>query len=149
MLCAFASQKAHVRGAQAFYEQASEAASHSRKDAANELVRTLVTAELEPLIRAQISKAKGISHLVIRNKTTGKFERVTDRERIVAVLNGGKNAHEVWEIWTRDPDTGAFRDLMNCALGKPKETLEVENKTDWDAFRVRIAEARKRLGAKD
>ena len=34
---------------------------------------------------------------------------------------------------------------MNRALGKPKETLEVENKTDWDAFRLRIAATRKRL----
>jgi hypothetical protein len=60
------------------------------------------------LIRAQIAKAKGISHLVIRDKTTGKFVRVTDPNRIMRVINGGKNAQEVWEIWTRDPDTGAF-----------------------------------------
>jgi hypothetical protein len=30
MLCAFASQKTHVRVSQAFYEQVSDAASHSR-----------------------------------------------------------------------------------------------------------------------
>jgi hypothetical protein len=117
------------------------------KEAATELVRVLVTQDLEALIRAQIAKAKGISHLVIRDKTTGKFVRVTDPNRIMRVINGGKNAQEVWEIWTRDPDTGAFTDLMNRALGKPKETLEVENKTDWDAFRLRIAATRKRLAS--
>ena len=55
---------------------------------------------------------------MIRNKHTGKFERVTDPARILAVLNGEpQGRHEQWEIWTRDPDTSAFVDLMNRALG--------------------------------
>ena len=66
------------------------------KEAARERVRELVRADLDPLVLAQIAKAKGISHLVIRNKKTGKFAGVTDPARIVRVLNGTE--HEVFEI---------------------------------------------------
>jgi hypothetical protein len=45
---------------------------------------------------------------------------VTDPDRIIEVLNN-KGRHEVGEIWTRDPDTNAFTDLMNRALDKPTE----------------------------
>lgn len=98
---------------------------------------------------AQIAKAKGISHLVTRNRKTGKFERVTDPNRIIQVLNGDpKRQHEVWEIWTRDPDTSAFTDLMNRALDKPKEqAIDMNVNVDWDKRVARLREARKRLAA--
>jgi ribosomal protein S18 acetylase RimI-like enzyme len=50
--------------------------SASDKIAARELVRQRVTAQLEPLVDAQISNALGIKYLVIREKKTRKFVRV-------------------------------------------------------------------------
>lgn len=33
----------------------------------------MVLAELEPLVHAQVAKAMGISYLVVRDRTTGRF----------------------------------------------------------------------------
>lgn len=86
------------------------------KEEAREIARTLITAELEPLIASQISNAKGLSFLVVREKATGKFLRV------------GKNRaerlnpeEEIIEIWEKDPSVQAFTDLLNRALDKAKE----------------------------
>jgi len=76
---------------------------HTRtKEAGRELVCQMVLAEIGPLVAAQIAKAKGIRHLVIRNKNTAKFERVTDPKRIIQLLNDDtKGQHETWESGRR------------------------------------------------
>ena len=43
------------------------------------------------MIEAQIANAIGISHFFVRNKTTGKFERITDPDKIEAVINEGED----------------------------------------------------------
>ena len=63
------------------------------------------------------------------------------------MLNDAKSQYEVWEIWTRDPDTSAFTDLMNRALDKPKEQpFEHNVAVDWDKRIARIRAARRRVG---
>jgi len=42
------------------------------KAEARELARQIITRELEPLIRAQISAALGLKCLVVRNRTNGR-----------------------------------------------------------------------------
>jgi hypothetical protein len=96
------------------------------KEAGREALRQLVLAELGPLVQAQIAAAKGIQHLVVRNKKTGKFERVTNPDQMVALLNH-ESESEVWELWERDPSTQAFTDLMNRTLDKPTEMMNVEH----------------------
>lgn len=86
------------------------------KEAQRELVRQTVYAELSPLLHAQIANAKGIHYLVVREKTTGKFLRVS--AGAAEKLNPDE---EVIEIWEKDPSVQAFSDLMNRALDKPKE----------------------------
>jgi hypothetical protein len=49
------------------------------------------------------------------------------------------------EVWEKEPDISAIKELLDRAIDKPKETLEIEDKTDWDGFRARIAETRRRL----
>lgn len=85
------------------------------KEAARELVRTLVTAQLEPLIQAQLAHASGLKYLVTRDKKTGKFVRVT--EAMARVSEG----EETIEVWEKEPSVQAFTDLLNRALDKPKE----------------------------
>lgn len=87
------------------------------KEAARELVRTLVTAQLGPLVQAQIDNALGIKYLVTRNKITKQFIRVG--EAVARVAQGSKE--EEIEVWEKDPSVHAFTDLMNRALDKPKE----------------------------
>lgn len=87
------------------------------KEQAREAVRTLVIAQLAPLVAAQIANANGLKYLVTRDKKTGKFIRVTEA---MAKLKAGED-EETIEVWEKDPSVQAFTDLMNRALDKPKE----------------------------
>lgn len=90
------------------------------KEAARELTRTLVTQHLEPLIEAQVANAMGIKYLVVREKKTGKFLRVTEAmaKAKAAALDANE---EIIEVWEKDPSVQAFTDLMNRAIDKPSE----------------------------
>ncbi len=100
-----------------------------------------VTAELGPLVEAQIENALGIKYLVVREKKGGKFLRVTES---MAQAKLGKG-EEIIEVWEKDPSIHAFADLMNRALDKPKEqVLEVNVKGDIVA---RLIEGRRRVAS--
>ena len=90
------------------------------KIAAREHVRQMVIAKLTPLLEAQFANACGLKYLVVRDKRTGKFIRVT--EAMARQLEGKAEAeHESVEIWEKDPSVQAFTDLMNRALDKPAD----------------------------
>ncbi len=92
------------------------------KEAARAVVRAMVTAQLGPLVEAQIANAKGIKYLVVREKKTGKFVRVT--EAMARVKLG--DAEEIIEVWEKDPSILAFTDLMNRTIDKPIEQMKVD-----------------------
>ena len=79
------------------------------KAEARELVRQAITAELQPLINAQISNAIGIKYLVARDPKTGKFERIGPE---------GLTPDATIEVWQKDPSVQAFTELLNRALDK-------------------------------
>lgn len=85
--------------------------------------RELVARDLVPMIEAQIANAKGIKYLVIRNKKTGKFIRVTEAmARLKSEEPGqGESLFETVEVWEKDPCIQAFTDLANRAMDKPAE----------------------------
>lgn len=117
------------------------------KEAARELVREVITRHLEELLAAQIANAKGIKYLVTRQKSTGKFIRVTEA---MAKINLGED-EETIEVWEKDPSVQAFTDLLNRAIDKPREQ-EQEIKLSGEgemiakllAGRQRAAKARER-----
>lgn len=114
------------------------------KLAARELLRTRVTAELLPMIDAQIQNAKGISHLFVRDEN-GKFVQITEVEKIEQVLNSGEQ-DKYFYIHTKDPSIQAFSDLMNRALDKPKEQeIEIKVSGELEIVASRLMAARKRL----
>lgn len=88
------------------------------KDAAREQLRAMVFAELKPMVDAQIANAKGLKYLVVRDKT-GKFVKVTE------AMAGAFNGDETVEVWEKDPAVQAFTDLINRALDKPAEHVEM------------------------
>jgi hypothetical protein len=94
------------------------------KEAARELVRTMITAQLEPLIAAQVAHAKGLSYLVTRDKKTGKFVKVTE------AMARAADGEETIEVWEKDPSVQAFTDLLNRALDKPAEQVKVTGADD-------------------
>lgn len=95
------------------------------KEAMREAVRQIVFAHMNDLMAAQISNAKGIKYLVVREKKTGKFLRVGEGR-------AGKLApgEEIIEVWEKDPSVQAFTDLLNRALDKPAEQMKVTGADD-------------------
>lgn len=103
------------------------------KAEAREALRQLITAELPGMTSAQIRNAKGIGHLMLRDPSTGKFERVVstgndekDKAIIDAAIAQGRE--QCW-IYLKDPSIQAYTDLTNRAVDKPSEPVqEVEHK---------------------
>lgn len=96
------------------------------KEAARELLRQIVNEELEPMTRAQVAHAKGVSYMVLRNPD-GTFTRATDEKQIDAACASGA---EAFRIFTAAPNPASYKDLMDRALDKPKEQVEVTGKDD-------------------
>lgn len=112
------------------------------KAAAAEVARQLITAELRPIIEAQLAHAKGLKYLVVRDKKTGKFVRVSEGIARVKLAEG----EELVEVWEKDPSVLAFCELLNRALGKVSEKLDVDVRVDLGAL---IAEGRQRALARN
>jgi hypothetical protein len=96
------------------------------KEAMREQVRVRVAARLNPLLDAQLANAEGLKYLITRDKKTGKFIRVT--EAMARVKQGASEQEETIEVWEKDPSILAFTDLMNRAIGKPVEAVEISGK---------------------
>jgi len=101
-------------------------ASTLSKQKAREIFRQIVLKEMRALLAAQLANAKGLKYLVVREKGTGKFVRVT--EAMAKARQGLTNDEEIIEVWEKDPSIQAFTDLMNRALDKPSESQEIEHK---------------------
>src|SRR5215475_14705552 len=92
------------------------------KREARDLVRKFVTQNLGELLQAQLHNAMGLSHLMLRDEKTGQFTRVTgDAEQVDEAC---KHKNAIW-IYTKDPNVQAFSDLLNRALDKPGEHVEI------------------------
>lgn len=113
------------------------------KIAAREFVRQRVTAQLGPLVDAQMKQALGLKYLITREKKTGKFVRVT--EAMARKKRG--STEETIEVWEKDPSTPAFQYLLDRALDRPAEQ-EIPIKVTGGEADVRVAlliAARKRV----
>lgn len=119
------------------------------KEAAREVARTRILRDLEPMIEAQVSHAKGLKYLVVRDVKTGKFTKVT-KERMDALLESDDHeALEKLEIWEKDPSVQAFTDLLNRALDKPREQVqEIKVTGELELVQGRLLSARKRVSSK-
>lgn len=98
---------------------------------AREYVRKLVTSKLQPLIEAQVANAQGIQHFFLRDKVTKQFQRITDPDQIEQALNAddAEEGSTYW-IFTKDPSVQAFTDLLNRALDKPMEQIQLSGDAD-------------------
>jgi hypothetical protein len=113
------------------------------KEMAREATRRLVTASLKPLVQSAIMHARGIGHVYTRDKN-GKFTRVENQDRIDQLLcEGTENAD--FFIFSKDPSTQAFKDLLDRALDKPKEQAQEIHVTGEIELSSRLTSARKRV----
>lgn len=107
-------------------------ASTITKEAIRARVRELVAAHVDDLVASQIANAKGLKYLVVREKGSGKFVRVTEA---MAKAKLGQS-EEIIEVWEKEPSTPAFTDLLNRAADKPIEAVEISGK-DGQPLEVR------------
>jgi hypothetical protein len=103
------------------------------KEEARKLLRARVFAQLAPMIDAQIENAKGLKYLVVRDKKTGKFLRVT--EAMAKEKQQQSDREEVIEVWEKDPAIHAFDALVSQAIGKAPQHIEL---TGADGGPVRV-----------
>src|SRR5262245_9772224 len=87
------------------------------KEAARELVRQQITAELEPLINAAIRAALGVSYCFERDASTGQW-RLVDDER--ALNRAETEPGRYLRIFTVDPSPRAFAELLDRGLDTPR-----------------------------
>jgi len=87
-----------------------------KQEIEREAFRDYLKAHVNDLHAAQISNAKGIRYLVVRDKKSGKFLRVS--EKLAGKLNVDE---EVIEIWEKDPSSHAYAYLMDQFLDKPRQ----------------------------
>ena len=99
------------------------------KAEAREALRTVVISHMDAMLSAQIKNAQGINYLVKRAKAGGKFEKVK-ADQLDAVLAGQDDDSLILEVWEERPNVQAFTDLMNRALDKPIEQIELSGNED-------------------
>ena len=90
--------------------------------------------EFDKLIEAQIRTALGVRHFVLR-EPDGKFKRVTTPATITRILNAPPGKYEFHDIWVRDPNTAAFKDLMDRTIDKPAEYIELQVNDEEERIR--------------
>lgn len=106
-------------------------ASTITKEQAKEALRQIILEEMRGMTRSQIHAAMGINHFMLRDKETGQWKRVTNWREIQDALNDPAAAEgSTYWIYTKDPSTQAYTDLMNRALGKPSEEVTLKGDTD-------------------
>lgn len=91
------------------------------KNHEREKLRAQILAHRDPMTSAQIQHSQGVSYMILRHPD-GTFTRATDVKQIDAACASGAKA---FMIFTQAPNTQAYTDLMNRALDKPAEQIQV------------------------
>lgn len=116
------------------------------KDAAREYYRQRLMAEIDEIADAHLSRCRGVRYFVTRNKT-GKYELVTDPEKVIAALN--QEDDMTGEFYTDKPDIAAIREALDRTLDRSKEQ-EQEIKLTGEADLINaIALGRKRASERN
>lgn len=110
----------------------------TKSDAMRKHLMKRVGAELDPILDGQIQAAKGFEVMMARElifdskkgdyKRTGRWYQVTNPSEILELLNGEEEGNEdsYYRIVTQKADIQAARELIQQAIGRPKENVEVK-----------------------
>lgn len=110
---------------------------------AREFLRQEVIKGLGPMLNAQMAHARGIGHLYTRDKN-GKFTKIENEAHAHKLLTEGTEEEDYW-IFMKDPSVPAFTDLLNRALDRPTESIDMHVSGDADVI-AKLQAARKRVG---
>ncbi len=116
-----------------------------QKEEGKARLRELVLARLDPIVQGLIGKATGINHMMLRDQETGQWKRLETPEEITAALNApdAEKDRTYW-IHTKDPDVQAAADLLNRAIGKPIEEVQMDLTVN-EPLAQRMKKAKERL----
>lgn len=95
------------------------------KEAARSALRQIVLKHMQPMVQRMIAASMGIGHLFKRD-AAGKFTKIEDDAEIENLMLHGVEGSHYW-IFAKDPSVQAFTDLMNRAIDKPIESVEVDH----------------------
>lgn len=102
-------------------------------------IKQRIFAHADELLNAQLSLAKGITHVFrideeeVNGKKVRKHVLVTDPEEIIDLLDAHEGGDGVvgesyYYISTKDPNSIAIDSLFNRGIGKPTDTLDITSK---------------------
>jgi len=123
------------------------------KEQAREALRQIVLQHMDKLVQAQLHNAQGLNHLMMRDPKTGKFERVAkdvdDPKMAEAQIDAALASNNAVWIYQKDPSIQAFTDLMNRALDKPIEQVQLSGELNIQTEVItKLEAARRRLAKK-
>jgi len=103
--------------------------------------RARLAAEFDPLLDALFATARGVSHLMARDRD-GTWTEVTDPIIMAKTLNCGET---FYRIYARNPDVRALKDIFDRAFGTPAQAVDltVSGQVDVDLV-TRLQRARAR-----
>lgn len=104
-----------------------------------EQFKARVQPEFAVLIEAAIEAAKGVSHMMAKDRD-GKWTEVTDPAVMAKVLASGET---FYRISARNPDVRALKDIFDRMCGCPTQALEVNVHGEVELVE-RLAKARQR-----
>lgn len=109
------------------------------KEEGKAVLRALVMESMRPMVEAQVANAQGLKYLVTRDKKSGKFVKVS--EAMARAMTDAGESDQI-EIWEKEPSVPAFTDLVNRALGKPVEEVEMRVSVEQEVL-ARLEAGRK------
>ena len=98
-----------------------------------------LAAEVTPLAEALLSAAKGVCHLMAKNRD-GTWTEVTDPIIMAKVLNSGET---FYRLHARNPDVRALKDIFDRLFGTPTQQVDMTVRGDAELV-ARLARARQR-----
>lgn len=111
-------------------------------------IKKRIQQSAQMLLDSQLSLAKGVSQLYhIYYEGEGKektkiVEVVEDQHTIEAYFKDELDEDEYYYITTKVPDNRAISNLLDRAFGRPKETMELNDKRKRRILKVEIIDGR-------
>lgn len=99
-----------------------------------EKYKARVRMRLNRLINSQMALAEGVNYMYVGeldDKGKMQYTQITDPDEIAEALNKGLDKLEdgkIYFITAKDPDGKAIDAMLDRTFGKPKETIEIDNK---------------------
>jgi hypothetical protein len=102
------------------------------KEEMRRVFRERVSVRFQELIDAQFDAAKGVSHMMAKDKA-GKWLQVTDPETMVKCLNSGES---FYKITAQNPNVFALKDIFDRVMDQAVKGVELTGK-DGEPLQVK------------